>query len=280
MLLELWHNSTMTALAPQAADRLFDHLFSTLTDGQAPRLWSFVVTIFGDLAQREDARISGALMGALVGRIGAKPEALRVALHRLRKEGWVESQKTGRASTHALTDWGRQQAAQASTIIYASTPAFEQRAWLILHDPSHRNRKPDPALHPLTNGASVSLTPPSDTGADAQTLSLPLSPENPVPVWVQNQLCPRELVQACQDLERRLNQVAAAKALIGEISALDRMVLRVLLVHSWRRIILKAPALPTFLFPSNWRGEACAALVARLLAELKPLSLETLDEDP
>lgn len=264
----------MTTLAPEAADRLFSHLFTTLTDAKAPRLWSFVVTIFGDLAQRDDARISGALLGTLVGRIGAKPEALRVALHRLRKEGWIESHKTGRASAHGLTAWGRQQAAMASTVIYGSAPS-EQQAWLILHDPADRARQPNPADHPLTNTASISLAQPTAPHAEA-ALSLPLTPSVGVPTWVQNQMCTDELLHACQDLEYRLTQVAAAKALLGQIPALERMVLRVLVVHSWRRVILKAPALPVYLLPWRWRGEACAALVRELLGEMPPMSLEHL----
>ncbi|MDG1415933.1 MAG: PaaX family transcriptional regulator C-terminal domain-containing protein, partial [Alphaproteobacteria bacterium] len=60
---------------------------------------------------------------------------------------------------------------------------------------------------------------------------------------------------------------------IADMPALDRMVLRVLIVHSWRRVILKAPALPPFLFPPTWRGAACADKVSALLRALPPTAL-------
>ena len=258
----------MTALSPPAATMLFDRLFEVLNDGQSPRLWSFVVTIFGDLAQHDGARISGSLMGALVARIGARPEALRVALHRLRKEGWIESHKQGRSSDYALSVWGRGQAAQASDIIYAAAPTPEQ-AWLVLHDPADKARDADPHDHALTQTASITLRPPSTSSA----LMTPLDASRTVPHWVQHKLCDAALLAACRDLERRLEQVLAHRGLIADMPALDRMVLRVLIVHSWRRVILKAPALPPFLFPPTWRGAACADKVSALLRALPPTAL-------
>lgn len=264
----------MTTHPNPAADQLFNRLFDILTDGQSPRLWSFVVTIFGDLAQHEDARISGSLMGALVARIGAKPEALRVALHRLRKEGWLVSHKMGRSSDYALSDWGRAQSARASEVIYRTRQTVKE-AWLVLHDPADKARESDATAHALTNAASVSLTPPKDDTA----LTLRLQPDDDIPVWVQAKLCDDDLVAASRELEQRLEQVLAHKRLIAQMSPLDRMVLRVLVVHSWRRLILKAPSMPAFLFPQTWRGETCATQVTALLQALPQVTLDTLAED-
>ena len=264
----------MTTNPNPAADQLFNRLFDILTDGQSPRLWSFVITIFGDLAQHEDARISGSLMGALVARIGAKPEALRVALHRLRKEGWLVSHKIGRSSEYALSDWGRTQSARASEVIYGTRQAAKN-AWLVLHDPADKARGSDAIAYALTNAASVSLAPPINDTA----LSLRLQPDDDIPAWVQTKLCDNDLIDASRELERRLQQVLAHKGLIAHMPPLDRMVLRVLVVHSWRRLILKAPSIPAFLFPQSWRGETCATQVAALLQALPQVTLDKLAED-
>lgn len=263
----------MTRRPNPAGEQLFDRLFDVLTDGQSPRLWSFVVTIFGDLAQREDARISGSVMGALVARIGAKPEALRVALHRLRKEGWLESHKQGRSSDYALSAWGRAQSAQASEIIYAARQPAEE-AWLVLHDPTDKDRDSDPLAYALTSSVSVSLTPPPIKTA----LALRLRRDDDVPAWVLAKLCDDDLVAASRELEQRLEQVLAHKGMVAQMTVLDRIVLRVLVVHSWRRLILKAPAIPAFLFPQTWRGEPCALQVAELLQALPPVTVDQLAE--
>ena len=267
----------MTRAPNPASDQLFNRLFDTLTEGQSPRLWSFVVTIFGDLAQDEQARISGSLMGAFVGRIGLKPEALRVALHRLRKEGWLESHKQGRSSDYALSPWGRAQSAQASEIIYGKAAlASPEEAFLVLHDPTDKAREPSEGLYSLSQAASISLRPP----ATDRDLVLRLRADDParIPAWVPLRLCDEALLEASRRLEQQLEQVLAHQGMLGQMTGLDRMVLRVLIVHSWRRLILKAPLLPAFLFPPTWRGPACAAQVEALLKVLAPLSIDDLAE--
>ena len=69
------------------------------------RVWSLLVTVFGDLTQ--DDALEGPTLSALMSEIGVKPEATRVALHRLRADGWITSEKTGRTSRHRLSAKGR-----------------------------------------------------------------------------------------------------------------------------------------------------------------------------
>ena len=76
---------------------------------ETPRVWSFIVTIFGDLARHDDRYISSRTLNRLTAEIGVKPEATRVALYRLRKEDWLESTKFGRESHYRLTKKGCKQ---------------------------------------------------------------------------------------------------------------------------------------------------------------------------
>ena len=103
-----------------------------LTAGRPHRLWSLIITIFGDLAQAPGSRISGAALGEITELIGVKPEAMRVALHRLRKDGWLESEREGRASFHHLTQYGRTQCAEASPRIYGPGPSSSIAVHLLL----------------------------------------------------------------------------------------------------------------------------------------------------
>ncbi|MCY3875878.1 MAG: hypothetical protein OXF88_16515 [Rhodobacteraceae bacterium] len=41
-----------------------------------------------------------------------------------------------------------------------------------------------------------------------------------------------------------------------------------LIVHGWRRLILKAPTLPDHVFPDGWEGESCRSHVTGLLSLL------------
>ena len=62
------------------------------------RVWSLVITAFGDLVQHRGGEISLARLGRLLGRIGVEQGALRTALSRLARDGWVLSTRRGRAS--------------------------------------------------------------------------------------------------------------------------------------------------------------------------------------
>ena len=64
----------------------FEASIAQLTDLQNLRVWSIIVSLFGDLAQKTGDQISGTTLTQIITPMGIKPEAIRVALHRLRKE--------------------------------------------------------------------------------------------------------------------------------------------------------------------------------------------------
>ena len=70
----------------------FEAVVSDLRGDIPPRVWSLLVTVFGDLAQ-DGSALPGTVLGEIMSRVGIKPEAMRVALHRLRKDGWIESER-------------------------------------------------------------------------------------------------------------------------------------------------------------------------------------------
>lgn len=249
----------------------FDRLVTIITGDRPPRVWSLLVTVFGDLAQAPEARISGALLGQMAGAMGIRPEATRVALHRLRKDGWIASQRRGRSSTYHLTDWGRSQSVAASPRIYgAEAPA--QTAWLVLVDPGT-----DPTALPAgvwVTSSTLIAAEPAPPGLNAFSTRV----DGPLPDWARSRICPATLLDGSNDLADRLCRLAAA--LPADVSPLSSAVLRVLVVHAWRRVILKAPALPDDTFPGAWRGPECRAQVAALLGRLPRPALADLDAAP
>ncbi len=51
-----------------------------------------------------------------------------------------------------------------------------------------------------------------------------------------------------------------------------------LLIHEYRRILLKLPFLPHAFFPEGWRGAQARAMAASIYAHVLPASEEWLDE--
>jgi len=62
----------------------FNRCIEILAAGDRNRVWSLVVTIFGDLAQGTGDTLSMQTLARITEPLGVKPEALRVALHRLK----------------------------------------------------------------------------------------------------------------------------------------------------------------------------------------------------
>ena len=228
--------------------------------GDPPRVWSFIVTIFGDLAREDDRYISSRILNRLTAEIGVKPEATRVALHRLRKEDWLESAKFGRESHYRLTNKGRKLSRAAAPRIYGDT--FDLPLWMALYDPA--------AVAPdgLRILSGVSLVAQEEKGA----MNIPL--DHPIPQWMVDRLVDQDAQVGAKNLLQRLQTMAQ----ISDLSCLDRMVLRLSIVHEWRRIILRLPKLPDQVLGNGIALHDLRQAVQRFLDLLSDVSLDNADD--
>ena len=251
-------------------DTTFDRLVTDLRGKDAPRVWSLLVTVFGDMAP-DGSIISAGVLGQITARIGIKPEAMRVALHRLRKDGWIESERRGRSSDYRLSAQGRAETIQASPRIY-DHKAPAGACWLVIADPATAS----PA-----GGAGVWITPnigiltavPSGQEVFAQRIEDGAD----LPDWMRARLCASETLTLTRVLSQRL--IGLTRVLEGgaSVDPLQKTVLRVLIVHEWRRIVLKMPALPDHVLPLGWDAEGCRAKVGLLLDRLPRQRPDALD---
>jgi phenylacetic acid degradation operon negative regulatory protein len=251
---------------------LFRSISKHLTDGGTPRVWSLLVTVFGELALNEDARISGSLMRHLCEQMGVKPEAMRVALHRLRKDGWIESERTGRTSVYFLTRWGRAQSMHASPRIYAAGQAAET-GWLVFSNPASPMQMDNANGAWISSNVLVTSVPPETE----DVFATPLKATDRLPLWMTAKVCGADTVRLSQDFATALQTMRASMGTDPQLNNIEIAALRVLLVHSWRRIILKAPALPDHVFPDEWRGVECRVSVFELLKQFPKQNLADLE---
>ena len=238
----------------------FHTIVTQLTDGHTPRVWSLLVTVFGELAQDEGAQISAPMLRQICALIGIKPEAMRVALHRLRKDGWIGNQRTGRSSAYFLTDWGRAQSAAASPRIY-SAQATVAHAWLVVSDPAQ------PQDHEGNSGIwlSSNLLLTAKALARDDRFCTQLDNASALPTWMKAKVCDPAMRATADAFLDTLHQVQSDLGAAPALTTLEQATLRILLVHSWRRIILKTPELPDFVYPTDWAGPSCRSQVAHLL---------------
>lgn len=252
-----------------------DKVITILAEGAELRTWSLIVTIFGDMARAPGAEIPGPVLNALTARMGVKPETTRVALHRLRKDGWIASRRAGRVSHYLLTDTGRAEAETASARIFARQPASPDTWHLVLLGPGADASVRLERDAAMSAAGRIPLAPDTWLGAGVAPENLDqdgfvIDGTTPrVPGWLRQQLMPDDLFVAYAALDQRL---AAAKAALdtlpAPLSPIDTGAIRILVVHGWRRLVLRHPDLPDAFFPTDWTGASTRAQVHDLLDRL------------
>lgn len=267
-----------------SSETWFDKSLDILTYNRNQMVWSILVTIFGDLARRPGDRISGSLLSRLTEPMGIKPEAVRVALHRLRNDGWITSERQGRTSRYSLTAHGLTESDAASPRIYAETHHVEEAGpWhLLLGEPGPAAQRSEAdrvwrgrGYVPVAPGAYLARgAAPSDAPDFLVIEGLPQQ----VPDWLRDKIGPPDLAAAYQALETALDAALPQITKAAKISPLETAILRVVIVHNWRRALLAHPDLPAMFFPAHWRGAACRDKVMTALAALPRPALDRLEE--
>ncbi len=248
----------------------FPQQIAELRELGGQRVWSLMVSLFGDLAQKPGKAIEGPILSAMMRLLSVKPEATRVALHRLRNDGWISSEKAGRISRHSLTEKGLRESAAASPRIYAS-PGEGPESWRLAFLPEGAESAEEMRQRGFTPVTARVYVGPPEAAAPADAL---LFEGKDVPDWLRAEAAPSELSAAFADLADTLERLAADLPAADKLSPVQVAVLRCLIVHNWRRLVLKHPPLPAPLVSHDWPGHRCHLLVADLLARYPRPPLE------
>ncbi|WP_299608527.1 PaaX family transcriptional regulator C-terminal domain-containing protein [uncultured Tateyamaria sp.] len=231
----------------------YSEALDSLSDLGQMRVWSLLVTVFGDLAP--DRPLDGPTLSAIMAEIGIKPEATRVALHRLRSDGWVASEKRGRTSLHRLTDQGQRDSDAARARIYGAPDDMDDAARVILMPaPTDLDPTRFAQIGPRVFMCSIGTSLPE--GAMQMT---PIG----LPDWLGSQIETDTMRDAYKSLHAVLTDIR--EELTSSLTPMQTAALRVMIVHAWRRLALKHPTLPRAAHSSDWRGHDCRALVTDLL---------------
>jgi len=220
-----------------------------------PQVWSLVITVFGDSVQHRGGRIATARLSRLLGRIGIANSALRTALSRLASDGWIEGRRDGRNSSYCLTVKGAETFGPATARIYAAPRLGPVAGWVFDVGPGF----------PGLKVAGGTLRP-------ADTRSPP-----DAGFRITGQLSPTSRQAVIDGLDpghlTALNRLAADLSDLGAITAPDPLTAaaaRILLIHRWRRLVLRWPDLPAELMPEAIAPRDLHAAVATHYGALSP----------
>ncbi len=256
------------------------------------RVWSIIITIFGDLVQPRSqadapARLAFSDLARLTDSLGIAPGALRTAMSRLTKEGWLQRHKEGRSAWYQLSDSGATSTQAASARIYSPTGKLSQahsepQVWRLSLYPST-----DAALLAAKRQAHIPLGdglvlgPAELSGAGAQDGAQAFALEGRItalPGWLLDNLVDPAVTQDYRELAALLKPLAEQIAALEALPPHEAAVLRCLLLHFWRRLVLKHRALPLSLLPEDWPGLRCSQLMPPLYRALWAASEAWVDQ--
>lgn len=272
-------------------------LLAAFTARQPIRTGSLVITLFGDVLLPRGGAVLLADLIALLAAFSLNDSQVRTALSRLVAEGWLEAERLGRRSLYRLTEIGRHRFEEATRRIYRGPPEDWRGNWHIValpQQPAVRDelRKdlgwlgfgvlaPGVMLHPTPDPRSLASVI-ADLPLDARPLVIAGDATPPVPPDLLH-----GLVDRCWDLAA---VAGAYRHFLDGFEALDRalqagpppeplaaLLARLMLIHDYRRIVLRDPMLPPQLLPGDWIGRAAYALARRLYRALAPPAEQWID---
>lgn len=245
------------------------------------RVWSLVITIFGDAVQLRGGRVAMADLQVLMDRTRVELGTLRTAMSRLTKDGWVDRDRLARNSFYTLSPSGVQHFTTATHRIYAAQANAGDALAVGILEPrtgkskTHQDKFLSRSMAMVPRpGCAIWVTdsaPTEQDMADAGVFSLPASAGS-VPDWVIDQLGTPERAAQFEQLAKRWSATHANISALHDLSPLDAMVMRTLLIHDWRRTLLRQPDIPAKFLPDDWPEPACRAQIGAIYNALLPHS--------
>lgn len=242
------------------------------------RTWSLIVTLFGDMVAPRGGHLWLGTMLEIFAALEIGGNVVRTAASRLVADGWLERSRVGRNSYYRLAEKGQATFAGAAERIYAAAPPpWDGTFSIAVLEPGAerdalRIELEQGGYAALAPGVLVALHPIAPEAAGA--VFLRASADGPASGRLAAQIWPTERLGArYREFLEAIRPLEAARA----FSDLDALLGRLLLIHEYRRLVLRDPLLPGALLPPDWPGHEARRRCADLYQRLLPGSERWLD---
>lgn len=263
-------------------------LLDGLHNSGKPRVWSIIITLFGDSIVPRGGVISLGSIQEIFSHMRFEENAVRTAMSRLTKEGWLERMKNGRQSFYKLGPLGVEQFESATRRIYAcKAETWNQKLDLVIM------KSPDAKSREKLKKQMLSL------GFGSPTPNVFIKPSLNETVFPQEHMIAHVKCSSADeillksligeswqwdglkagyaDILKTYKPVLDGVAKSDSIEGMDALVLRTLLIHDWRRLVLKDVELPGNLKPEKCAGDEARNVISKLYKNLLDMSEKQLD---
>lgn len=256
---------------------------------------SALFDLFGDHLRTRGDRAPVAALVRILAPLGVAAPAVRTAISRMVRQGWLTPVEIDGARGYAATDKARKRLDDAGARIYRTRESGWKGAWDLVVLTSLPGRAGRDRVRsglaflgyaPLTDGTWIS------PAASPEVDALLAGEHATARRFEAYDGDPTALAQEAWDLEalgaaysawheeaRRLVADPATALGTGALTGDEEaFVVRSHLVHGWRKFLFTDPGLPVELLPRDWAGHAAARFFSAEAARLLPAAARFVDD--
>jgi len=265
--------------------KCIDDLVTNFKQQRPIRGGSLIMSIYGDAIEPRGGSVwLGSLINILEP-LGLNQRLVRTSIFRLTKDGWLSSEQVGRRSYYQITVSGQRRFQQAFKRVYGELHPQWQGQWdfLItsaLDQETRKELKKELGWQGFASISSGLLAHPNCDEQELKDTLQTLQVSNDI-VHMKSEL---QGALATQSLKKLVNgwwsldqladdyrqflqtftPILSALQAVATLDAQSSFLLRTLMIHQYRKILLKDPHLPEALLPAHWSGNAARELCQNL----------------
>jgi phenylacetic acid degradation operon negative regulatory protein len=265
---------------PQPLARIVDQL-----KREPSRTGSIIITVFGDAIVPRGGSVALGTLLEFFAAIDVDATVVRTAMSRLTADGWFEREKVGRNSFYRLVQRERLTFDIATKHIYGPPASDWTGRFELLLIANGADR--DAAREALKNAGFGSPLPgvwvaPSGVPIPEEAsgaIRLEVSAEDDSGRRLLSESWP--LDRTAEAYRRFMKSFEPLRSWVArdKLSDIDAFTARVLLIHHYRRVVLRDPLLPAALLPRDWPGRAARELCGEIYRGVLPASEQWLDRN-
>ena len=266
---------------PQPLDRIIEEL-----KREPSRTGSIVITVFGDAIVPRGGSVWLGTLLEFFKALDIDGGVVRTAVSRLASDGWLERNRVGRNSFYRLAATGRHTFDIATRHIYDPPPQdWTGRFELLLIGNADDRDASREALRSAGFGSPLPGVWVAPSGAPipdeaSRAIRLEVSAEDDSGRRLLVDSWPLEnIADAYLKFMKTFEPLRSWITRRAPLANGDAFAARILLIHHYRRVVLRDPLLPLALLPKDWPGRAARALCGEIYRAILPASEQWLDRN-
>ncbi len=264
---------------------LIREIKQTFKQRKPVRTGSLIVTMFGDSVVPHGGQVG---LGSLIdgcGLFDIGHRVVRTAVYRLVQDGMLVNRANGRRSFYTLTSSGKEEFDRATARIYFEDTSPWDESWCLVFAGQLAKAEREDLRRQLawlgfgqfSSEVFAHPTPDMDklqatlkrAGIASRVVVLSgaraaLEGRKHLSQMTENAWSLQALAESYAHFIALFEPIGVALAHADQLASADAFLLRTLLVHEYRKVLLRDPGLPVALLPKDWPGHQAFALTAAL----------------